>query len=74
MQEHNGAQVTGAGDLVPFSVAQWIAQGNHASILTDTGVPVTERRGNIELGSIGGIKPRRPSAPSGAQLNTALHA
>ncbi len=55
VQEHNGTAITGAGDLVPFSIAQYIAQGNHNSL--PSGAPVTERRGNIELGKIGNAKP-----------------
>lgn len=68
VQEHNGTLVTGAGDIVPFSIAQYIAQGNHASIQSSTSVVVTERRANIALGGIGGIKPMVPGA-AGAELN-----
>jgi hypothetical protein len=49
VQEHNGTSITGAGDIVPFSVAQYIAQGNHAALPTN----VAERRGQVALGKIG---------------------
>jgi len=65
VQEHNGNYVTGAGDIVPFSVAQFIQQGNYASLPT----AVVERRGNIQLGSVGTIKPYVPSASGGVELN-----
>ena len=65
VQEHNGTFVTGAGDIVPFSVAQYIQQGNYASLPTT----VVERRGNIQLGSIGTIKPYVPSTGGGIEIN-----
>jgi hypothetical protein len=67
VQEHNGTFVTGAGDLVPFSVAQYIQQGNYAALPTT----VVERRGNIQLGSIGSNKPYQPSttATGGLEIN-----
>lgn len=68
VQEHNGTFVTGAGDIVPFSVAQFIQQGNYASLPTT----VVERRGNIQLGSIGTNKPYVPSATGGVELNAAF--
>ena len=68
VQEHNGTFVTGKGDIVPFSVAQYIAQGNHGSLPTT----VAERRGNIELGRIGTIKPFVPVDGGGIELNSAF--
>ncbi len=68
VQEHNGTFVTGAGDIVPFSVAQYIAQGNHSALPTT----VSERRGNIALGNIGTIKPYVPSAGGGIELNSSF--
>jgi len=67
VQEHNGTFVTGAGDIVPFSVAQYIQQGNYASLPTT----VVERRGNIQLGNIGSNKPYQPSttAQGGLEIN-----
>ncbi|TFD53464.1 hypothetical protein E3T55_05480 [Cryobacterium frigoriphilum] len=53
VQEHSGAQVTGIGDIVPFSIAQYLAQGNHNTLPTT----VAERRYQVALGSIGGAKP-----------------
>ncbi len=54
VEEHNGTSIDDAGDIVPFSIAQYIAQGNHATLASAFGVNVTERRGNVALGSIGG--------------------
>jgi hypothetical protein len=61
VEEHNGTTIDDAGDIVPFSIAQFIAQGNHASINTAFGVSVLERRGNVALGSINGQSPIRES-------------
>ncbi|HWH25616.1 MAG TPA: substrate-binding domain-containing protein [Pseudolysinimonas sp.] len=68
VQEHNGTFVTQPGDLVPFSVAQFIQQGNHAALPT----LVDERRGNIVLGNIGSAKPYIPSTGGGIELNPAF--
>jgi hypothetical protein len=68
VQEHNGTKLTGAGDIVPFSIAQYVAQGNHGAILDDTGVVVAERRANIALGAINGFAPMVVGA-NGAELN-----
>ena len=65
VQEHNGTFVTMPGDLVPFSVAQFIQQGNHGALPTT----VVERRGNIALGNIDGFTPYVPKAGGGVQLN-----
>jgi len=51
--EHDGAFLTKDGDIVPFSVGQYIAQGNYRTLPTT----VVERRGNIVLGSIDTLKP-----------------
>lgn len=69
VQEHNGNFVTGPGDIVPFSVAQYIQQGNYQSL---TPIVVDERRGNVQLGNIGTIKPYLPSATGGIELNAAF--
>lgn len=53
VQEHDGSFLTTDGDIAPFSVGQYIAQGNHRTLPTT----ITERRGNIVLGSIDTIKP-----------------
>ncbi|WP_170141181.1 substrate-binding domain-containing protein [Allonocardiopsis opalescens] len=49
-QEHDGAALQTTSDIVPFSIAQYIAQGNNLP-----GVP--DRRGPAELGSVGGQAP-----------------
>jgi hypothetical protein len=51
--EHDGSFLTTDGDIAPFSVGQYIAQGNYRTLPTS----VVERRGNIVLGSIDTIKP-----------------
>lgn len=51
--EHDGSFLTTDGDIVPFSVAQYIAQGNYRSLPTT----VVERRGNIVLSNIDTVKP-----------------
>ena len=63
--EHDGSFVTGPGDIVPFSIAQFIAQGNYRSLPTT----VIERRGNIVLGGIDTEKPIVALAGGGVKLN-----
>lgn len=65
VQEHDGTYLTGAGDIAPFSVAQYIAQANWQSQNTT----VIERRGSIALGTIDTIKPLTLAAGGGAQAN-----
>jgi hypothetical protein len=65
VEEHDGTFVTGPGDIVPFSIAQYIAQGNHGTLPT----VITERRGNVVLGKVGSIKPFVPSVGGGIELN-----
>ena len=65
VQEHDGSFLTGPGDLVPFSIAQYISQGNYAGLPT----PVNERRGQAVLGNIDGAKPI-VFGTSGVELNT----
>lgn len=67
VQEHSGAQVTGVGDIAPFSIAQFIAQGNHNALPT----AVNERRNAVILGSISGTKPVINNAGV-VELNTAF--
>jgi ABC-type phosphate transport system substrate-binding protein len=45
--------VSGSGDVLPVSVAAYLAQGNHNSLPTS----VSETRGSTELGYIGTVKP-----------------
>lgn len=54
IEEHNGTAIDDAGDIVPFSIAQYLAQGNHASVASLYSVNVNERRGNVVLGAING--------------------
>ncbi|MBC7594385.1 MAG: hypothetical protein H7288_10655 [Kineosporiaceae bacterium] len=51
--EHDGSYLKTDGDIVPFSIAQFIAQGNYRALPT----AVVERRGNITLSNIDGAKP-----------------
>ncbi|MBC7596321.1 MAG: hypothetical protein H7288_20725 [Kineosporiaceae bacterium] len=54
VEEHNGTALTGTGDIMPYSIAQYIAQGRHSAIITST---VVERRGNAVLGKVGSVSP-----------------
>lgn len=69
-QEHNGTYIKNPGDIAPFSVAQYVAQGNHGAL--PAAAPVTERRGNIELGNIDSTKPLLFTTGGGVELNTAF--
>lgn len=51
--EHDGSFLKTDGDIVPFSVGQYLAQGNYRTLPTT----VVERRGNIVLGGIDSFKP-----------------
>lgn len=68
VQEHDGA-VTAAvtNAVVPFSIAQHIAQGNSSTLLTSYNVTVADRRDGAVLGQVNGVAP----LASGA-LNTAF--
>jgi len=67
IQEHDGSKIKGAGDIVPFSVAQYLSQSNYKTLPT----PVDERRGVIDLGRIGSVKPILLTA-NGNELNTSF--
>jgi len=54
VEEHNGRALTGAGDIMPYSVAQYISQGRYSAITTSV---VVERRGNAVLGKVGSKSP-----------------
>nr|WP_246401465.1 substrate-binding domain-containing protein [Jiangella mangrovi] len=67
IQEHDGRVLEwdldeNSADIVPFSIAQYIAQGNagetHGGVLID----VENRRGSAVLGRIGGIAPTTGTA------------
>ncbi|WP_018348824.1 hypothetical protein [Longispora albida] len=58
VQEHDGTVLNGHNDyLLPFSVGQYVAQGNTAAIQSQTGVVVPNRRGEAVLGKVNGISP-----------------
>lgn len=50
LQENDGTQIDAVGEVVPFSVAAWIAQDNAV-------VPNTIDTHSVTLGSVGGISP-----------------
>jgi len=62
VQEHDGRFLTGPGDIVPFSVAQWVAQSNSSAAGLPAGVVPTptgafDRRGQAILGAIDTVVP-----------------
>lgn len=61
VQEHNGEALDSAGDIAPYSVAQYIAQSNEPG-------DVVDRRGAAVLGSVNGVAPRKADGT----LNTAF--
>jgi hypothetical protein len=67
-QEHDGSSITAMGDIMPFSIAQFIAQGNYRALPTT----IPERRGNVELGRVGTIKPLLATTGGGVELNAAF--
>ncbi|GLZ75710.1 hypothetical protein Afil01_05170 [Actinorhabdospora filicis] len=68
VQEHDGRVLNGHDDyILPFSVAQYLAQSNSAAIQTATGVSVTDRRGPAILVSVNGVNP-----VSSGNLNTSF--
>jgi hypothetical protein len=72
VQEHDGSVLEGdEGAIVPFSVPQWVAQGNSAAILAASGVAVTDRRNGAVLGTLNGLNPTTGSTGSYA-LNPAM--
>lgn len=73
VQEHNGSALVGnAAAIVPFSIAQWIAQGNASTINLNYSITVTDRRNgallnNVTNGSGVSVAPR-----TGTALNTSF--
>ena len=58
IQEHDARVLTGHNDyIMPFSVGQFIAQGNSGAILAQTGVTVEDRRGTSRIGRVNGLQP-----------------
>jgi ABC-type phosphate transport system substrate-binding protein len=69
VQEHDGSVVADVeGAIVPFSVAQYIAQGNSTTLASAYGLTVENRRHGVELGSVNGKAP----VTTGGTLNTAF--
>ena len=66
IQEHDGTVMTNANQLMPYSIAQWIAQGKGFS-------DVPNRRGESRLRSINGTAPTTGSG-SALALNTGFTA
>jgi hypothetical protein len=59
VQEHNGKVTSAiANAIVPFSIAQWSAQSNSATLSADYGITVTDRRNGAVLGSVDGVAPQ----------------
>lgn len=76
VQEHDGRFLNGPGDIVPYSVAQWIAQSNAtaaglsastAAIFRPVVTGVIDRRGQSVLG---GIDTRKPVTWTGSTFAT----
>lgn len=58
IQEHDARVLAGHDDyIMPFSVGQFIAQGNAAAIQSQTGVVVEDRRGTSRVGKVNGLAP-----------------
>lgn len=73
VQEHDASVL--AGDIhaiMPFSIPQWVAQGNSVQILADTGVTVPDRRGESVLGVLNGIDAITGVADGDYALNPAM--
>jgi ABC-type phosphate transport system substrate-binding protein len=70
VQEHDGSVLAALPTtaIMPFSIAQHIAQGNTADLADDYGITVNDRRNGAVLGSIAGTAPK---AANGT-LNTAF--
>lgn len=70
VQEHDGAVLAALPTraIVPFSIAQWLAQSNSASLPTD----VTDRRNGAELGSVNGVAPTTVNSSGEPVLNSAF--
>jgi ABC-type phosphate transport system substrate-binding protein len=58
VQEHDGTVLNGNNEFItPFSAGQFIAQTNAATIQSQTGVTVEDRRGPAALGRVNGLQP-----------------
>ncbi|MFF5172686.1 hypothetical protein ACFY3U_08640 [Micromonospora sp. NPDC000089] len=71
VQEHDGRVLNGQPNyLVPFSIAQYIAQENAGKTIGGVQVNITDRRGEAVLGKIGGVSPRNGTGGFTGNLNT----
>jgi ABC-type phosphate transport system substrate-binding protein len=58
VQEHTGEVLTGHNEyILPYSIAQFVAQGNAGQVVDGVTVNVLDRRGPALLGSINGVAP-----------------
>ncbi|WP_229663333.1 hypothetical protein, partial [Microbacterium album] len=72
VQEHDGTVTTQVPNaIVPFSIAQWIAQDNSADLEDYYGTVVNDRRVGAVLGSVSGVNPT-VTVGGTEQLNTAF--
>lgn len=76
VQEHRGeVLVNRPNALVPFSIAQWIAQSNagaanqNGTVGTALGIPVEDRRYGAQLNSVGAAKPIVDGKQNGSFLS-----
>jgi hypothetical protein len=68
VQEHDGSVLAAVpNSIVPFSIAQYIAQSNADKLSAAYNVPVTDRRHSAALGQVNGVSP-----VVGGVLNTAF--
>lgn len=69
IQEHDGRVLEDHNNYVlPFSVAQFLAQGNAGTVVDGVTVDVTDRRGPAALGGVDGVSPTTDEGT----LNTAF--
>lgn len=71
IQEHDGRVLKSGSEIVPFSVAQYIAQGNAGRTIGGVLIDIEDRRGSAVIGRIGGVSPTVGTAPN-QTLNTAF--
>ncbi len=70
VQEHNGRVLNGQPNyLVPFSIAQYIAQGNAGKTIGGVQVNLEDRRGEAVLGQINGVAPQTGAGGFTGDLN-----
>jgi hypothetical protein len=66
VQEHDGSVLADVPNaMVPFSIAQYVAQGNSADLANDYAITVNNRINGAELGQVAGVNPI-----VGEELNT----